>query len=179
MLLRIIFTTHSPKINSKSQIAVNKALLSEWVFWSLSEDSVSRAFTMCSICPYTAFTAQSHRHDHRVALNNFSVKCRATYLRLQITLVAARWFKTLTRDCILSNVFITWYYATTYMTHLTFISSPLYVYSFNLFGRTREYWHISWDYTIIILLIVIYVMVCFFLFFLLDHVQWTSCVICG
>ena len=47
-------------------------------------------------------------------------------------------------------------YAPTYMTHLTFISSPLYVYSFNLYGRTREdilyHWHISWDYTIIILL---------------------------
>ena len=37
------------------------------------------------------------------------------------------------------------------------ISSHLiYVYSFNLYGRTREdilyHWHISWDYTIIILL---------------------------
>ena len=35
--------------------------------------------------------------------------CRATYLRSQITLVPVRWFKTLTRDCILSNAFITFY----------------------------------------------------------------------
>ena len=77
------------------------------------------------------------------------------YLRLQFTLVPARWLKTLTRDCILSNAFITFYIcATTYMTHLTFISSPHYVYSLNLYGRTRDiyHWHISWDYTIIIFL---------------------------
>ena len=45
-------------------------------------------------------------------------------------------------------------YATTYMTPLTFISSAIYVYSLNLYGKTREdilyHWHISWDYTIII-----------------------------
>ena len=43
-----------------------------------------------------------------------------------------------------------------YMPLHTFIPSPLYVYSLNLYGRTREdilyHWHISWDYTIIILL---------------------------
>ena len=46
-----LLSAHNPKINSKSQIAVNKALLSEKVFGSFYEDSVSRAFTMHSICP--------------------------------------------------------------------------------------------------------------------------------
>ena len=32
---------------------------------------------MRSICPYTAFTA-SHRHDHRVALSDFSVSFRSS-----------------------------------------------------------------------------------------------------
>ena len=49
VLLRITFSTQNLK--SKSQIAVNKALLSEKVFGSFYEDSVSRAFTMHSICP--------------------------------------------------------------------------------------------------------------------------------
>ena len=58
-------------------MAVNKALFSEKVFGSLSEDSVSRAVTMRSSCPHTALTA-SHRHDHRVALNDFSVSFRSS-----------------------------------------------------------------------------------------------------
>ena len=41
VLHRITFSTHSPKINSKSQMAVNKALLSEYAFGSLSEDNAS------------------------------------------------------------------------------------------------------------------------------------------
>ena len=41
-VFRIIFSTHSPKINSYSQKAVNKALLSGWV--TLPEESVNRAF---------------------------------------------------------------------------------------------------------------------------------------
>ena len=68
--------------------------------------------------------------------------CRATYLRLQIYFQMR----------LLRSI-----YTTTYMTRLTFISSPqLYVYSLNLYGRTRQdilyHWHISWDYTIINLL---------------------------
>ena len=78
MLLRVTFSTHSPKINSKSQMAVNKALLSEEDFGLIF---VSRkreqGFTMRSICPYTAFTA-SHRHNHRVALNDFSISFRSS-----------------------------------------------------------------------------------------------------
>ena len=50
-----------------------------------------------------------HSATPRFPPNHSGGHCGATYLRLQITLMPARWFKTLTRDCILSNAFITFY----------------------------------------------------------------------
>ena len=157
-----------------------KGILNGWYsieIWSGSCWTV--AVTPCSI-PLSVI-GPVHTETFSCVFVLFQVMCRATYLRSQITLVPVRWFKTLTRDCILSNAFITFYIcATTYMTHLTFISSPLYVYSLNLYGTTREdilyHWHISWDYTIIILLSHL----SHDLFFpILVPIQLMSCVICG
>ena len=120
----------------------------------LSVLSLSLVSSLCPLGVRFAFFVFSDMHCSYTARRTM---CRATYLRLQITLVPARWFKTLTRDCKLSNAFITFYiYISLHTWHTLHSSRPLYVYSLNLYARTRQdilyHWHISWDYTIIIFL---------------------------